>query len=100
MAGVFVGREDEVGRLTRGLDEALAGRGRLFVVSGEPGIGKTRLCDEISARAADRGARVAWGRCWEAGGAPAYWPWIQSLREMVCTWRISATALSGSSSSM
>jgi hypothetical protein len=83
MAGVFVGREDEVGRLTRGLDEALAGRGRLFVVSGEPGIGKTRLCDEISARAADRGARVAWGRCWEAGGAPAYWPWIQSLREMV-----------------
>ena len=32
------------------------------------------------ARAADRGARVLVGRCWEAGGAPAYWPWVQSMR--------------------
>src|SRR5207244_4652754 len=30
-----------------------------------------------------RGARVLVGRCWEAGGAPAYWPWVQSLRTYV-----------------
>lgn len=30
-----------------------------------------------------RGVLVLWGRCWEAGGAPAYWPWIQSLRALV-----------------
>ena len=41
---MFVGRGDELERLTAGIDDALAGRGRLFFVSGEPGIGKTRLC--------------------------------------------------------
>jgi hypothetical protein len=47
---------------------------------GEPGIGKTRLAQEIAAHAAARGVSSLWGRCWEAGGAPAYWPWIQILR--------------------
>ena len=51
--------------------------------SGEPGIGKSRLADELVARAKVRGATVLFGRCWEAGGAPAYWPWMQSLRVYV-----------------
>jgi hypothetical protein len=51
------------------------------MVSGEPGIGKTRLADEISARARSRGLRVIWGRCWEGGGAPAFWPIIQIIRK-------------------
>src|SRR5207245_1475164 len=38
---------------------------------------------KAAARARDRGIKVAWGRCWEAGGAPAYWPWVQSLRACV-----------------
>ncbi len=80
---MFVGRDEELARLTTALDDACAGRGRIFVVSGEPGIGKTRLADELAARAGERGMRVAWGRCWEAGGAPAFWPWIQALREIV-----------------
>lgn len=50
---------------------------------GDPGIGKSRLAFEAAARAQDRGFKVAWGRCWEAGGAPAYWPWVQSLRACV-----------------
>jgi tetratricopeptide (TPR) repeat protein len=80
---VFVGRERELAALTAGLDDALTGRGALFLVSGEPGIGKSRLTDELAARSRAREARVLWGRCWEAGGAPAYWPWVQSLRSYV-----------------
>jgi DNA-binding SARP family transcriptional activator len=78
--GAFVGREHELGELRAGLDEAIGGRGRLFLLVGEPGIGKSRLADELAAHAGARGARVAVGRCWEAGGAPAYWPWVQPLR--------------------
>lgn len=66
--------------LLEGLEAASAGRGRLFLVAGEPGIGKSRLADEFTEQARKRGGRVLWGRCWEAGGAPPYWPWIQSLR--------------------
>jgi DNA-binding SARP family transcriptional activator len=78
--GAFVGRERELAELVAGLDDAFAGSGRLFLLVGEPGIGKSRLAEELIARARDRGARVLVGRCWESGGAPAYWPWVQSLR--------------------
>ena len=76
----FVGRERELAELRAGLDDVSASHGRLFLLSGEPGIGKTRLAEEISRDAAVRGIRVVWGRCWEGGGAPAYWPLIQILR--------------------
>ena len=80
---VFVGRERELAELIGGLGDALAGSGRLFLLVGEPGIGKSRLADELIAHARTRGARVLVGRCWEAGGAPAYWPWTQALRPYV-----------------
>ncbi len=79
----FVGRERELAELVGGLDDAFAGRGRLFLLVGEPGIGKSRLAEELTVRAHARGARILVGRCWEAGGAPAYWPWVQSLRSYV-----------------
>jgi DNA-binding SARP family transcriptional activator len=79
----FVGREAELEELVAGLEDAVAGRGRLFLVQGEPGIGKSRLASELSLRARARGAIVVVGRCWEAGGAPAYWPWVQSLRAYI-----------------
>ena len=47
-----------------------------MVDRGEPGIGKSRLLEEAARGAADRDVHVLWGRCWEAGGAPAYWPFI------------------------
>ena len=81
--GPFVGREPELAELVAGLDRAVAGVGSLFLVTGEPGIGKSRLADEVGARARARGARVLVGRCWEAGGAPAYWPWLQALRSYI-----------------
>ena len=80
---VFVGRGHELAELVTGLEDAFAGRGRVFLLSGEPGIGKSRLAEELTAHARARGARVLVGRCWEAGGAPAYWPWVQSLRAYV-----------------
>ena len=80
----FVGRERELAELAGGLDDAFAGRGRVFLVSGEPGAGKSRLAEELAREATRRGARVLVGRCWEAGGAPAYWPWVQALRAYVC----------------
>jgi DNA-binding SARP family transcriptional activator len=79
----FVGREGELRDLEVALESALLGRGTLFLVGGEPGIGKSRLVDELSARARNVDAGVLWGRCWEAGGAPAYWPWVQALRTYV-----------------
>ena len=81
--GVFVGREPELEELGSGLSAALAGRGRLFLLAGEPGIGKSRLAEEVARQARAQGARVLFGRCWEAGGAPAYWPWVQLLRTYV-----------------
>src|SRR5688572_12762609 len=80
---VFVGRSEELGELLSGLEDAIAARGRVFLLAGEPGIGKTRLADEVARRAREKGAEVHWGRCWEAGGAPAYWPWIQIMRALV-----------------
>src|SRR6476660_5155953 len=78
--GFFVGRDAELDELGAGLNDAFAGHGRLFLLAGEPGVGKSRLAEELASHARDRGARVLVGRCWEAGGAPAYWPWVQALR--------------------
>jgi hypothetical protein len=78
----LVGRERELAELRSGLTEASEGRGRVYLLSGEPGIGKTRLLQELSREAAEQGFGVAAGRCWEEGGAPAYWPWIQAVRAL------------------
>ncbi len=77
----LLGRARELQELRAGIDDALAGRGALWLVCGEPGIGKSRMIEEV-ARGTD-GAVVLWGRCWEAGGAPAYWPWLQILRALI-----------------
>src|SRR3954452_14721695 len=78
--GVFVGRERELERLREAVDSALAGRGSLQLLVGEPGIGKTRAAEELATYARVSGARVYWGRCREDEGAPAYWPWVQAIR--------------------
>ena len=80
VAGNFVGREPELDEGLGVLDDVLRGRGRVLLISGESGIGKSRIADELATSAKAKGFHVAWGRCWEAGGAPAYWPWAQSLR--------------------
>ena len=80
---MLLGREREMAALRAALASASSGRGRLVLLSGEAGIGKTRLADTFAAEAREGGARVAWGRCWEAGGAPVYWPWVQAVRSLL-----------------
>ncbi len=81
--GIFVGREPEMQVLRAGVEHSLAGRGQLLLLVGEPGVGKTRTAQEVATYAQLRGMQVLWGRCYEGGGAPAYWPWTQALRAYV-----------------
>jgi DNA-binding SARP family transcriptional activator len=76
----LVGRGRELSELVAILDTTFGGTGAVALVGGEPGIGKSRLADALAWHARERGGRVLVGRCWEAGGAPPYWPWVQALR--------------------
>src|SRR5262245_41920132 len=78
--GGLAGRVREIAVLRTAVQDLVAGRGRLLMLSGEPGIGKTRLAEETARYATAHGVHVLWGRCWEGGGAPAFWPWIQLVR--------------------
>src|SRR6266545_5392036 len=75
-AGELVGREGQLAVLGAAVAGAAAGRGRLVLVAGEPGIGKTRLAEEAARRAAAQGVGVVWGRCYQGEGAPPFWPWV------------------------
>lgn len=86
------GRGRELAELQSALRAAEQGKGALLLFVGEPGIGKTRLANDFATEASARGARVTWGRAWEAGGAPAYWPWIEALRPFAA---LTATASEG-----
>jgi len=77
---LFVGRADEMKTLLGAVDAAAAGHGRLLLVAGEPGIGKTRTAEQVANVARARGFRVLVGRSYEGEGAPAYWPWVQVVR--------------------
>ena len=79
----FVGREAELSSLLQSLERVRGGIGEAWLLSGPPGIGKSRLVEETARSAAAEGFAVRWGRCCEAGGAPAYWPWIQILRDVL-----------------
>ncbi|MFQ6029543.1 MAG: AAA family ATPase, partial [Dehalococcoidia bacterium] len=76
----FIGRQREMGELRAALEHAMSGGGRLVILSGAPGIGKTRTAQELSHIASAAGAQVFWGNCYEGEGAPPYWPWIQIIR--------------------
>jgi len=77
----FVGRERELVLLDDATDDARAGHGRVALIAGGAGIGKTRLVTELGRRAESRGGVVLWGRCYESEGAPAFWPWQQVIRD-------------------
>jgi AAA ATPase domain len=79
----FVGRESELEQLRDALHDTVQRRGRLALIRGEPGIGKSRLAEQLAMHARDEGVRVFVGRCWEGAGAPAYWPWVQVYRTII-----------------
>jgi len=76
----LVGRESAVAALDRAVREAAAGRGGLVLITGEAGIGKTALAQDVAGRAAESGALVLWGSCREGPGVPGFWPWVEVLR--------------------
>lgn len=76
----LVGRSLALAATRAALDATLAGHGRLVLITGEAGIGKTALAAHFAGQAAASGLAVAWGSCAEGAGAPAFWPWTQVLR--------------------
>lgn len=78
----LVGREREVGALQECFEAALEGQPGVVLCRGEPGIGKTRLAEELVTLARRRGVPAAWGRGIDSAGAPPYWPWRQVLRAL------------------
>ncbi|HEY7496600.1 MAG TPA: AAA family ATPase, partial [Candidatus Tectomicrobia bacterium] len=67
------------------LAEAVAGHGRLILLAGEPGIGKTRTVHELAAAAAQLQVQVLQGRCYAGEGAPPFWPWVQIIRSYIAS---------------
>jgi DNA-binding CsgD family transcriptional regulator/tetratricopeptide (TPR) repeat protein len=79
----IAGRARELDIFRGAFGRMLSGRRQLVLISGEPGIGKTRCAEALAELAEDQGALVLWGRCHEEVGAPPYWPWVQILRAYV-----------------
>jgi DNA-binding CsgD family transcriptional regulator len=79
-AGRMVGRDDELGRLLVLLDDAEAGRSVAALVSGDAGVGKSRLVGEVTRLAAGRGFTVLSGQCAELGDSVPYLPLADALR--------------------
>jgi DNA-binding CsgD family transcriptional regulator/tetratricopeptide (TPR) repeat protein len=81
----FVGRTEELARLNSALQSAQNGNGQLVMIAGDPGIGKTRLTEELATLASAQGFAVHWGKSYEDTGAPPYWPWTQIFRSYART---------------
>jgi tetratricopeptide (TPR) repeat protein len=79
----LIGREPEFAELKRAMSEALAGRGSMVMIGGEPGIGKTHLTSAILEEARRRGAFAGIGHCYEGGDAPPYIPLVEVLEQIV-----------------
>jgi predicted ATPase len=77
----MMGRDRDLARVMRLLDDALASGGRLVLCTGEAGIGKTRLAEEVAASAAARGVPVAWARAADRDSMPPYGLWQLVLDE-------------------
>src|SRR5262245_55981282 len=76
----LIGRDGELAALHQALGQARAGAGQLVVIVGEPGIGKTRLIEEIMIQASQLDARVLLGRCHESDQILPFGPWVDALR--------------------
>jgi tetratricopeptide (TPR) repeat protein len=82
--GAFVGREQELRQLRDAFDAAMSGHGSLAMVVGEPGIGKTALCEQLATYVAIRGGKALVGHCYEEGSLSLpYLAFVEALRTYV-----------------
>ncbi|MGI9005382.1 MAG: ATP-binding protein [Streptosporangiaceae bacterium] len=77
---MIVGRAGELAQLAAALGQAQAGRGRLVLIAGAPGIGKSRLAEAAAERAGQLGLSIARGYAVDEPGAPPLWPWARLMR--------------------
>jgi eukaryotic-like serine/threonine-protein kinase len=77
----FVDRHEELQVFEQGLSGAIHSEGKIVLVAGEPGIGKTRLIEEFTRFCRAQQIPAFWGRGYDGPGAPPYWPWVQIVRE-------------------
>ncbi len=75
----LIGRTDELRRILTLVEAVAGGHGKLIVLAGEPGVGKTRLAQEITLNIRNQGFFIAPGRCYEPQGAVPYYPFIDAL---------------------
>ena len=76
---MIYGRDRERAQLRELLDDAIAGHGSLVLISGEAGIGKTTLVDDLVHEAIEQGCLVLTGGCYDLGTTPPYGPWTEVL---------------------
>ncbi|HYN98826.1 MAG TPA: AAA family ATPase, partial [Actinomycetota bacterium] len=79
----LVGRRVEMQRLDAALAAAEQGLGSAVMVFGEPGIGKTRVVEELVQQALVQGFTTATGGGVEGGSTPAHWPWVQVISSLL-----------------
>ncbi|UCC17183.1 MAG: AAA family ATPase, partial [Dehalococcoidales bacterium] len=81
---VFVGRENELKTLQNAFTGAMSGQGALMMVVGEPGIGKTSVCAQLSTFVTLRGGKTLWGYCYEEGSLSLpYLAFVEAMRSYV-----------------
>ncbi len=81
---VFVGRELELKQLQSAFDGAMSGQGALMMVMGEPGVGKTSLCEQLETYVTLRGGRPLVGHCYEEGSLSLpYLAFVEAMRSYV-----------------
>src|ERR1700733_7973959 len=79
----MVGRQRELASLLSVLDDVASRRGRLVLISGEPGVGKTRMADEVAAAADAKRMAILVGHCSEHDEAVAYLPFVEILEDFI-----------------
>jgi len=88
----FVGREEALAALRGAFAQAEAGRGGVALVTGSPGIGKTRLAEVFAEEVAARGPGALFARAREGEGVPAFWLFAQVLRQLLAEPALGADA--------
>jgi DNA-binding CsgD family transcriptional regulator len=78
----FIGREQELTQLHAAYKAACSGDGSLVMLAGEPGIGKTALCDQLAGHVRAEGGRVLFGHCYEGVTLP-YLAFVEALRDLL-----------------